>query len=312
MSAGRTLREPGVYFSLPKQDYHDDAALGSTDMRKLADEPARFWWGSKFNPNWKAESPTRDQALGTAYHTMVLEGREAFEQQYAIKYQNWATNIGKAERAQMEASGKLPVGIDDWARIEIAGALVKANGHLAEAFVDGIPEVSIFWVANGIPKKCRIDYLKPRASVDLKTIANEQELPFPQACRNQIARYDYPTQAEHYREGRLALAQLVADGATYGDHDVKTLFRIAQTKAFAWVWVFLQKSSAPLTWGATLSPGNPLLKYSREARLDLAEAKWRHCMEQFGPNVPWIEPQPLAELSLEEMPLWYARDGVRL
>jgi hypothetical protein len=301
LNAGRTLREPGVYFGLPWEEYLDDAALGSSAMVKLATEPADFWFESKFNPLWEHKDPTPDQLLGTAYHTAVLEGREAFERRYAIKHFSWATNQGKAERAQMEAAGKLPVGIDQWSRIQQAGAVIRSNPYLGEAFVGGVAsEVSIFWVANGIPKKCRIDYFKARASVDFKTIANEYEIKFPQACRNQIARYEYLVQAEHYREGRGRVWHLLADGCVYGDHDAAAFKKAAATKEFAWVWVFLQKTRSPLTWGKTLSPGNPSLRWAREARIDLAEANWHRCVEKFGFHTPWLEPEPLTEFTEDD------------
>ena len=47
-------REPGVYFNLPAADYHADPSLGSSDLKRLLQAPAVYWWHSHMNP----ERPT--------------------------------------------------------------------------------------------------------------------------------------------------------------------------------------------------------------------------------------------------------------
>ena len=73
----------GVYFGLPDDEYHADPAFGSSDMKKLAQNPASWWFGSAFNPNRETQDQTPSQFFGTALHKCILEGRLAFEAKYA-------------------------------------------------------------------------------------------------------------------------------------------------------------------------------------------------------------------------------------
>jgi hypothetical protein len=52
-------QEPGVYFNLPAADYHADRSLGSSDLKRLLQAPAVYWWHSHMNP---ARPPSPDSA----------------------------------------------------------------------------------------------------------------------------------------------------------------------------------------------------------------------------------------------------------
>lgn len=304
--AAAIIHQPGVYFGLADDIYHRDPALGSTDIKTLAFSPCDYWFKSPLNPDRPDAESTPAQLFGSAVHKLVLEGRQAFEGRYAATEHNGSTKAGKAERAEIEEAGKIAIRRDDFDRILAAGATVAANTVLADAFSGGMPEVSIFWEAGGIRRKCRIDYLKARASVDLKSIRNTRNIGFAQACRRAISDFRYDVQAQHYREGREALAGLVADGAVFGDHDASWLARLARAPAAAFVFVFYQAEGAPLSYGTVLSPENPILAIARET-IDLAEANFVTFRDRYGLDRPWLLDEPLAELDLADMPAWFAR-----
>ena len=299
-------RAPGVYFGLDDATYHADAALGSTDIKTLAFSPCDYWFRSPLNPGRPEDEPTPSQLFGSAVHKHVLEGSQAFASRYAATDHNGSTKAGKEERAAIAESGRVALKREDYERIEASAAMIRANATLEDAFSGGMPEVSIFWESGGIRRKCRIDYLKARASVDLKSIRNTRNLGFPEACRRAISDYRYDIQAEHYRQGRNALATLVAEGAVHGDHDPGWLGRIARASGPAFVFVFYQAEGAPLTWGTVLSPANPILDIAREA-IARAEANYREHVERFGLDSPWLLNAPLAELELTDMPAWFGR-----
>jgi hypothetical protein len=299
------LFDDGVYFDLCDEAYHADPALGSSDMKKLATSPADYWWGSEFNRFRDPDKETPARIIGRAVHRYVLEGRSAFLQDYAPHELSGTTREAKAEKAAIIESGRTPIKRADFDRILAAGEVIRANPQLAPAFDGGRPEVSVFWTRDGIRRKARIDYLKPRANVDLKSISNIRELPFPVACRRAIASYRYDVQAVHYLEARQAMRQLVADGAVAGDHDPEWLRACVASETYAHVVVFWQKENSPLTWGATLSEGNPILEVARNSILR-AEENWRRLVANFGFDTPWLESQPLEELDMSEMPGWYA------
>ena len=316
---GRLSHPPGVYFGMPDTDYFSDIALGSSDHKKLAESPARFWWESRMNPLWEPEELTPALRIGRARHCIVLDGREAFERQYAKKTLNWATKAGMEEKAAFEAHGLEPLNEDHYARTLATKAIVEANPFLRETFEPPMGrEVSVFWTARGVPKKARFDGLKVRAIVDLKNIANERGIAFPRACLRYIDAYKAHVQAEHYREARVAMRQLWKDGLVRGEHDEAWLEEVVASTEWAFVFVFLQSSGAPLSHGLQLSyrelPGgiemNPIFDAGRRV-LDRAEDNYRRCMAAFGESTAWIEPKEIQELDADQMklPSWFLREA---
>lgn len=315
--SGTPLSIPdGVYLDLAEDDYHDATALGSSDIRRLAVSPEEFWFESKFNPLWKPNKPTPALKIGTATHVMVLYGSDEFNRRYAPTDFPGNVKAGKDEVARILAAGKIPLKRDDWQRIHMTGAIVRGNPHLANAFSGGAAsEVSVFWTGeNRIQKKCRIDYLKPRASVDLKTVSNSIEgTSFVSACRRSIATYDYPVQAEHYREGREQMARLISAKKIFGkpkdgsDEFISPrLIECARSKEFAFVIVFVNKGNAPLSWACSLSRGNGVLDLARRS-IEKAEYNWQTYMERFGAATPWLLAEPVEELDISDLPQWWAR-----
>jgi hypothetical protein len=315
----------GIYIDLPEEDYHNATALGSSDIRKLAVNPEDFWFESKMNPLWEPDEQDEKEALvvGAATHVMVLYGRSEFERRYGPCDFPGNRKLGIEERKRVREAGKIPLKRQHWDRIELAGGIFRGNRYLKEAFSGGVAtEISVFWTVDGLQKKCRIDYLKQRATVDLKTIANKHEgMSFKGACRLSIAAYNYPVQAEHYREGREQMFRLAkADDIYVGRGRVRTseipddefqgqigkILLAARSKDFAFVIVFVQKTRAPLTWATKLSRGNGVLDVARKM-IERAEENYRRYMESCGPDVPWLLEEPVGELAGEELPTWWGR-----
>jgi hypothetical protein len=77
------VREPGVYFGLPSADYHADPSLGSSDVKRLLQAPAVYWWHSHMNPDRPSSPDTVAMLKGRALHKLVLEGEEALGKAFA-------------------------------------------------------------------------------------------------------------------------------------------------------------------------------------------------------------------------------------
>jgi hypothetical protein len=75
----------GVHFGLPHQEYLADPALGSSSVKALCYDPAAYWFNSPLNPSYVAPKTTAPQLLGTAFHTMVLDGPDVFKARYIIE-----------------------------------------------------------------------------------------------------------------------------------------------------------------------------------------------------------------------------------
>jgi hypothetical protein len=308
----------GIYFELDEELYHLDPALGSSDHRKLLTSPCDYWYESPLNPNRPADKDTPARARGRAMHKLVLEGEAAFDKIY-MRGADHTDDMTPAQKSALtkalnvEAAklGKIVLPAEVYDRTAIASAMITKNPKLATAFVGGASEVSIFWTRDGVRRKARLDYLKPRGIGDLKSIINTREIPFRAACLNSIANYRYEMQAALYIEARSMIPQFFADGLVYPATQVDKwrdiLRKCAETKAFAFQWIFFQAEKSPITWSKILSPANPIFEIaSRE--IDLAADNYRAYMEQFGPNEMWLEIEDPKELDMSEMPGWWGRN----
>ena len=293
----------GVYFGLEEDKYHADPALGSTSMKTLAVSPPDYWAGSPHNPDREPDEDTPSRLFGRALHKFLLEGEEAFADVYAPTRHNGSTKDGKAERAAIAEEGKTAIRGDDYDRILKSGPAIRRNPDFNFAFSGGMPEVSIFWTRDGIRRKARIDYLKPRASVDLKSVANQQRREFPEACRRAIADFRYDVQAAHYNEAREQLRAFYAKGFWEGDHDEALFERIVGANTWSFVWLFYQTSGAPIAYGTYVNSGHSLLDYGK-ATIARAEENYRAYVERFGLDQPWYLTEPMRELDIQEMPKW--------
>jgi PDDEXK-like domain of unknown function (DUF3799) len=304
---------PGVYFDLDEDAYHADVALGSGDIRRLAVDWSNFWWESRFNPLREEDEPESEPLIvGKAFHIAVLEGPNAFQRLYGPTVLNGTTKEGKAERRDIVDSGRIPIKARHYKRALAAAGMIRCNRYLSAAFDGTIArELSVFWDDDGIPKKARLDTLKPRAIVDLKSIVNRDDRAFVDHCRRHIAEYRLHVQARHYLDARDRIRGFVLADQIFGVElerldAVKERLLAATDHPAAFVLIFVQKAAAPLTWGTTFSPGNPMLEYGRQVILS-AEENWRECIKTFGLDRAWIEERPLEEADESDFPPWLFR-----
>jgi hypothetical protein len=300
----------GLYFGLPDDIYHAVPALGSSHTKRLAVNPPDFWWQSWLNPNRPPDDPTYSMLFGRAVHTFILDGPAAFQARYGRAVLPGTTKAGREERALMRAAGQEPFRADDYDRIVASGGMIRANPHLVQAFSGGIPEVSVIWTDDdGIRWKARLDYLKPRAIVDLKSIRNSRQVEFKEACRRAFADLRYDVQAALYMEGRKRAVGFSKAGLTFGDHPLAETMLDAIEKVgdnFAFVFVFWQAENSPVSWGISLSPQNDILEVGRGTVRKAAD-NWKAFHEQFPEGLPWVIADPIEELDYNELPAWWAR-----
>lgn len=79
--------EPGIYFNMPFDEYLAIPCLSSSYLKKLLISPTDFWCTSWMNP-LKKNKDTEANIDGRAYHKRILEGKEAFYEQYAPEYED--------------------------------------------------------------------------------------------------------------------------------------------------------------------------------------------------------------------------------
>lgn len=114
--------------------------------------------------------------IGRAAHTLILEGRETYERQFAIggpinpKTGAPFGSRTKAFQEWAEAQGRPVLDDDQAALIENLNAGVRAHEHATALLVDGVAEGVVRTDYCGTPCQARLDWLNPeRGIVDLKT-----------------------------------------------------------------------------------------------------------------------------------------------
>jgi hypothetical protein len=334
--------EPGVYFGMPEDEYHSDWSLGSTDLKALLISPLEFYHRSKVNPFRPPEKDTPALQYGRAIHKCVLEGREAFDKLYAPKapppsgvslvsaedlkkhceFLGLAKSGTKADlikriRAvdkniaiydeEVEAYMKTVGGktlLDDYtyAEILLAAENIRCNPELADAFSGGVPEVSIFYDLGGVPMKARLDYLKPRAIVDLKSTRNALKLPWETAVPNFLARGNYSVQAVAYMNARRMIGQFMKDGKIFGDHDPKWLKKVASAFEFSFVFVVYAAEGAPLSMGVIFNEDEPEYAIATEKVFNAIE-RYKQGFEKYGES-RWVEQRSLERWGNLNWPMW--------
>lgn len=300
----------GIYFNLPAEVYHQDHALGSGDMKRLARNPVSWWFNSKLNPLRPHDRTTPAMLFGQAAHSMIIEGRQSFESRFARMEHSGAVKAGKEERAAALAAGKAPLPGEDYDRVLVASTYIISDPELNQAFQGGAGETSVFWTANGIRKKCRFDYLKVRSVIDLKSTREQDELDFAENCKRLIARNSLYVQLAHYAEGRDAMSLESVTGGdlpVFGDHDAVWLGRVRENMDWSWVWVFYQSGGAPETWGCYTDRQSKLYAMG-ESQVRLAEHNYKTFGVRFGySGVPWIVHRSLERYMEDEQPEWVWR-----
>lgn len=188
-----------IYKDIPNEDYHAGVGISSSYIR-------RFGQSQLHAVNHKSES-TPALKFGTAAHSLLVEGKEAFDKEVRVISGSPYTKSYKEEKAEYEEQGYIVLKEDDANMIfEMkanmiyeGNAYLNAKGKLAEA--------SIYWYEDDVLCKCRPDLMcppldKPNSDneiviVDYKTTISCE----PYAFNKSVKKYGYDLQASFYRRG---------------------------------------------------------------------------------------------------------------
>lgn len=191
------------FYKIPNNEYHSEKEhVSSSSLRKILRSPAHYF-SSINTPN----IPTDAMAIGSVFHTAVLEP-DLFETSVACcPSSSRATKEGKAEWASFNAqnSDKICLKKDDIETILRMRDSVLSHKE-AVKWLTGEIEVSGFWTDNlGMKYKIRPDVL-PGAGicVDLKSTKDASVEGF----RKEAANYLYHFQAAFYLEGLTEITNI--------------------------------------------------------------------------------------------------------
>ena len=133
---------PGIYFGLPEDMYHSIHACSASGIKRLSVSSMDYWATSDLNPERVEErkaSGTGEMTpmqLGQAYHSLICEGIEAFNQRFVVAMDK------EVEKARVEKLGHpFCVTIAD-IRAAIDAMDVKPKGTNKDALADQLLELN--------------------------------------------------------------------------------------------------------------------------------------------------------------------------
>ncbi len=196
--------------------------------------------------------------------------------------------------------GKDLIPFEQIKKIELAAAMIEGHPDIKKAFTGGYPQVAIFWFdENGVPMKSRLDYLKVKAIVDLKTFSNSQRKPIDRAVTYAIASYRYHIQVAVYQEAVTYAKGFVKEGRVFGEADPTWLKQFAESEEHTFMFVFQQTGIAPVVRGYVFPK---MLAYDC-GKIEVRDAKaiFVQYVEHFGAS-PWVDMTPVRSLDDSEFP----------
>lgn len=223
--------EPGIYFGLSNEDYHNDLALSHSGMVNLLKSPLDYWSRSPLNPDRKEFKPSDAMIFGTRCHELLLEPKRFY-----ATYNGTGTG--------WDISKKITINNSDFKKILSSIDEIKAVPKDYAYFTDGFPEVSIVWVdpGTGVKLRIRIDWLRIFGGVDYKRDRDLED----SALGWSIGRYGYDIQEVLYSEGIAYAKEQLRAGTfkVFGQHDMLWLKRFMDEPR-TYFRFFFQRSEPP-------------------------------------------------------------------
>lgn len=242
----------GLIYEMPAGQYHASKALGSTNIKTLADPDISMFEARRMLAHNEHKAV---YDMGTLGHGLILEG--TYDNLIRrIDADSYRTKDAREERDEAYADGLIPVNdsevetmLDPLEKIRDA----VMNHSIAGQLLTGHkPEVSAFWEEQGVDLKGRYDAYHPDkgAIVDLKLLQSAR----PSEVQKAISDFGYYIQAKLYLNGAHLLTGFMPD----------------------WLFVVAQKTE-PYT--VSVHRLRPEALEAAQVRIDFALARYRHAQE---------------------------------
>ena len=320
--------EDGIYFGMPETPYHATPHIGSSKMKLLYASPSDYWFESHMNPMREPDKETFAQSFGHALHHRILYGEAAFKKDFLPTDEQTETGEVSAEgfKSWIIANGGTPgktkddnarivsedydvklLGSKTYAKIAVSAQMILKNPNLAQAFVGGWPEVSVFWHQDGVPCKARFDYLKKRVIVDLKSFRSKERISsLDRWVLQDLFNYRYDIQAAHYLNGHAAMKALVEAGKVFAapgaSRPTDEWLASAAAEPPNWVFVFFKADGMPVAKSYQIPYGSPAHQAGKFSVLT-ALASYKDHLEKFGTDA-WVNLDEPFQITEEDVPKW--------
>lgn len=217
-------------------------------------------------------------------------------------------------KANWEAAsaGKSILSPRRWSQIDLASQWIQRDPLLSAVmedgtFIEGAPEVSIFYEDRGVRLKCRYDRFLRHAIVDVKTFAGIYGGKVVNIAIKAINRMRYDIQAADYIRGWHRAKILHADGLVFGEEPYDGfLGECFDRDEPSWIWVMVKSTGAPqplvVDWKARFAMASAADGVERaiDAYIDLRD--------RFGESEDWVPMHPPVTLTDDMLPAFFGRD----
>lgn len=195
--------------------------------------------------------------------------------------------------------------------------IVEMHPGTEKALRGGYCEVSIFWTdgETGVPMKSRIDYLKARAAVEMKTFTNPFGKPIDAAIASSVANNKYFVDAivrlEAIEQAKAMLLNNKLGRMLHGEApSAEWLNAFVAPGGHAFVFLFLEAGDVPnvrvreFKQRETANGDQNLYWMKGHAMFRQGVELYRQFLDHYGPDLPWVDPQPIRPFFDTDFPVW--------
>jgi len=265
-----------VAYNQPDPDYRREIGENQSQLKHILLSPAHYQASKK-----RRFLPTINMEIGSALHCKVLEGDKEFEKRYILKPEGLSLSTKEGKEWKAENSGKTVLTNTEKERAWESVHGMTESLRTLDWFKGDQPdyrkfnELSIYWDADGIPCKGRLDRLVDTGDellvLDLKTTDSVDPSTFSKKVTGGM---NYVFQAAWYAE---------AASLAY-NKPAKFIF-IAIERACPWTIGIFEMSDSTMAEGyRQITQARKILKEC------LTEKKW---------------PEPEIQYNMLELPSWY-------
>lgn len=211
------MHKDGIYFNMSENEYFSDAErLDFSGMKKILESPVKYWFNSRLNPLYE-EKTSPAMLAGKMWHSYILEPENFYKKCCVMpdEIDNLSKN-SKDYKKWRDLQTKEVLTPSEFNEMYFIIQYLKTKGQIFDdnIFTGGFPEVSIFFTYQDVKCKARIDYLRLKQLVDLKTVASVGD--FDDYCRLFFIKYKVYMQLYFYREA-INAAKSFDNSQVFGD-----------------------------------------------------------------------------------------------
>ena len=191
-----------VFKDIPNKDYHAGVGVSSSFIRRFGE--------SQLHAIEHQQETTSAMKFGTAAHSLLVEGQEAFDKEVWVMSGSPYTKAYKEEKAEHESYDRIVLHED------VASTIFSMKDKMiyeGNAYLDAkgkVAESSFYWYEDDVLCKCRPDLICPPLDnpnskdeiviVDYKTTQSVEPYTFAKS----VKKFRYDLQASYYRRGMEA------------------------------------------------------------------------------------------------------------